>query len=109
MIGLLLDHLLDNTIRHTPPGTSVDTTVAVNGDRATIVVRDDGPGIPAAALPRLFERFYRADDARTRTQGGGVAGLGLTIAAAIVDAHRGTITAENLATGGLEIRITLPR
>ncbi|HWP39075.1 MAG TPA: ATP-binding protein [Gemmatimonadales bacterium] len=109
MIGLVLDHLLDNTIRHTPPGTTVETSVSVNGDRATIAVRDNGPGISPAALPRLFERFYRGDDARTRMQGGGVAGLGLTIAAAIVDAHHGTITAENLATGGLEVRITLPR
>lgn len=109
MIGLVLDHLLDNTIRHTPNGTSVEATVAVDGDRAAVVVRDNGPGIPEHDLPRLFERFYRGDNARTRAAGGGVAGLGLTVAAAIVDAHRGTITAANLPTGGFEVRISLPR
>jgi signal transduction histidine kinase len=109
MISLVLDHLLDNTIRHTPADTHVEAIVSDGSSDGAVVVRDNGPGILESDLPRLFERFYRGDVARTRAAGGGVAGLGLTVAAAIVDAHRGTITAANLSGGGFEVRITLPR
>jgi len=107
MLGLVLDHLLDNAIRHTPPETSVETVVRVNTG-AELVVRDDGPGIAETNLVDLFGRFYRGDQARTRTSSAGVAGLGLTIAAAIVDAHGGRITATNVPPSGLEILIRLP-
>lgn len=109
MVGLVLDHLLDNTIRHTPSGTTVATIVRTTGDRAELVVRDDGPGIDEQTLPHLFERLYRGDESRTRSGDTGVAGLGLTVAAAIVDAHHGTMTAANLPSGGLEVRIALPQ
>jgi signal transduction histidine kinase len=105
MIGVLLDQLLDNAVRHTPPGTHIDAVVAGNTSHMTVAVRDDGPGIAQDALPHLFDRFYRGDAARSRTAG---AGLGLTVAAAIAAAHQGTIRAANRPTGGLEVSLTLP-
>jgi signal transduction histidine kinase len=105
MIGVLLDQLLDNAVRHTPTGTRIDAVVTPNVSHVTIAIRDDGPGIPAEALPHLFDRFYRGDAARSRTAG---AGLGLTVAAAIAEAHHGTIRAANRPTGGLEVSLTLP-
>lgn len=105
MIGVLLDQLLDNAVRHTPPNTRVEAIVAGNGGNVSVAVRDNGPGITDEVLPHLFERFYRADPARSRTAG---PGLGLTVAAAIAEAHHGSIQAANLPTGGLEIRVVLP-
>ncbi len=105
MIGVMLDQLLDNAVRHTPPETRVETLVTGNHGQVTVAVRDNGPGIPPEVLPYLFERFYRADPARSRTAG---PGLGLTVAAAIADAHHGTIRAHNLPSGGLEVAVTLP-
>ncbi len=105
MIGVLLDQLLDNAVRHTPPGTHIEAIVAANEGHITVSVRDDGPGIPTDALPHLFDRFYRGDAARSRTAG---AGLGLTVAAAIAEAHQATIRAANRPTGGLEVSLTLP-
>ncbi len=67
---------------------------------------DDGPGIPPEDLPRLFDRFYRADSSRTRSSGG--AGLGLAIVRAIVTAHGGRIEAANLPTGGARMTVVLP-
>jgi signal transduction histidine kinase len=105
MLGVLLDQLLDNAVRHTPAGTHINAVVLPNANRIAVAVRDDGPGIAPDALPHLFDRFYRGDAARSRAAG---AGLGLTVAAAIAEAHHGTINAENLPTGGLEVRLTLP-
>lgn len=105
MFTVVLDHLLDNCLRHTPPGTQVVVTVR-EAAGVTISIEDDGPGIPATSLPHLFERFYRDDAARGRAAG---AGLGLSIAAAIVAAHNGTIEADRGDRGGLEITIQLPR
>jgi signal transduction histidine kinase len=95
-------------IRHTPPGTTVLTSVRANGS-PEITVRDDGPGIPDEALAHLFGRLYRGDDARTRGTGTGLAGLGLTIAAAIVDAHGGRISAANVQPSGLQVVIAFPQ
>lgn len=106
MVGVVLDHLLDNAVRHTPAGTRIEASVHADAGGATIAVRDTGPGIPDDILPYLFERFYRGDPARSRTAG---AGLGLTVARAIVDAHTGTITAANLPGRGFQITVTLPR
>lgn len=77
-----------------------------DGRESVLTVSDDGPGIPEADLPRLFDRFYRADSSRTRQSGG--AGLGLAIVRAIVAAHAGTITAENRAEGGSRFTVRLP-
>jgi two-component system OmpR family sensor kinase len=104
MIGLVCDHLLDNAIKHTPDGTAV--TVALDGDarRWSMTVMDTGPGLPDELLSVLFERFVRGDSARTR----GGAGLGLSVSAAIVNAHGGTISAQRSAPGGLAISIAVP-
>jgi signal transduction histidine kinase len=106
MVGLVLDHLLDNAVRHTPPATPVTVSVAVEAAAVRVTVEDEGPGVPADALPHLFERFYRSDAARGRAAG---AGLGLTVAAAIVGAHGGSIRAEPGAQRGLRVTVRLPR
>jgi signal transduction histidine kinase len=99
--------LLDNAIRHTPPGGSVTIETGLTGDGyAYLRVRDDGDGIAPEHLPHLFDRFYRADSARGRVSGG--TGLGLAIARAIVQAHRGEITVESEPDGGSSFTILLP-
>jgi signal transduction histidine kinase len=102
-----LGHLVDNAARHAR--SQVRITVGTGGTTATtrLVVDDDGPGIPPADRERVFERFTRLDDARTRAAGG--TGLGLAVTHAIVTAHHGTITAAANPTGGARFTITLPR
>ncbi|MEA2842707.1 MAG: two-component system, OmpR family, sensor kinase [Actinomycetota bacterium] len=93
-------NLLSNADVHTPPGTVVKVTVDADGDRARLVVSDDGPGLPPGMSDSVFERFFRVDKARSRTTGGG-AGLGLSIVAAVAEAHGGTVRLENgRETGG---------
>ncbi len=93
-------NLLSNAEIHTPPGTVVHVTVDSAGDRARLVVSDDGPGLPPGMSDSVFERFFRVDKARSRTTGGG-AGLGLSIVAAVAEAHGGTVRLENgRETGG---------
>ncbi len=106
MLGLVLDHLLFNAVQYTPTEARVDVMVSGSERGVRITVADDGPGIPSDVLPHLFERLYRADEARTRSTG---AGLGLTISAAIMEAHGGSITASRSDLGGLQIALDLPR
>ncbi|MDH3496356.1 MAG: ATP-binding protein [Gemmatimonadota bacterium] len=105
MVSLVLDHLLDNAVRHTPAETPVTVSVAGDPGAVHLTIEDRGPGVPDAVLPHLFERFYRGDSARGR----GGAGLGLTVAAAIVAAHGGAIRAERGEGTGLRIIVDLPR
>jgi two-component system heavy metal sensor histidine kinase CusS len=106
LLGMVLDQLLDNARRHTPPGTRVDLTVAAGDGRVRMTVEDEGPGVPEEVMAQLFKHFYRGDPARGRQAG---LGLGLTLAAAIVELHQGRITAERRSPQGLRIRIELPR
>lgn len=106
LLSVVLDQLLDNTVRHTPPGTRVGVVIETTDYHVELSVSDSGPGLPADALPHLLKRFYRADAARSRAAG---AGLGLSVAAAIMAAHGGYIRAAAGGGGGLEIRCTLPR
>lgn len=99
-------NLVDNASRIVGAGGHVRVELTAEGDRAVLSVLDDGPGIPEEDLPRLFDRFYRADSSRTRTSGG--AGLGLAIVRAIVSAHGGRIEAANLPTGGARMTVVLP-
>ncbi|MFF9363156.1 ATP-binding protein [Streptomyces griseoluteus] len=89
----ILVNLLGNARSHTPPGTTVTARVRRRGDRMCVQVADDGPGIPAALLPHVFERFARGDSARTRATGS--TGLGLAIVRAVVTAHGGTVDVES--------------
>ena len=100
-------NLLRNALVHTPPGTPVEVSLNGTNDRAVLQVIDHGSGIPAQERGRVFERFVRADPARSRDQGG--SGLGLSIAAAVVEAHQGRISIEDTPGGGATFRIELPR
>lgn len=102
-----LGNLLDNALRHTPPGGRVTVTARRRDGSVEIAVADTGDGIPAEHLPRIFERFYRVDDGRSRDRGG--SGIGLAITRALVEAHGGRIRADSPGTGaGATFTIRLP-
>jgi two-component system OmpR family sensor kinase len=102
----VLANLLANARTHTPPGTSVTTSLApIAGGGARLTVADDGPGIPEWLQPEIFERFARGDSSRSRR--GGSTGLGLAIVAAVVKSHRGTIDVDS-RPGKTEFVVTLP-
>lgn len=98
--------LLDNACKYCGPKGTVSLSLARNGDKAVLSVRNTGTPIPAEALPHLFERFYRADAARDRQTGG--YGLGLAIAASIVQQHRGKISVDSSDEQGTVFTVTLP-
>ncbi len=102
----ILNNLLSNSLRHSPDGGTVLVRRVVQGAWHEIHVSDSGPGIAAEDLPRIFERFYRADRARSREQGG--TGLGLAIARQLALAHGGDLTAGNRPEGGAEFVLRLP-
>ena len=89
----VLFNLLDNAVRFTPAGGAVTVTGARDNGSVDVAVADTGPGIAPEHLPRLFERFYRVDPARSRDDGG--TGIGLAIARSVVEAHGGRIWAES--------------
>ena len=98
--------LIDNAVKYTPaPGKIKVTLVAANGS-ATLSVADSGIGIEAADLENIFERFYRADKARSRETGG--TGLGLAIGRWIAESHRGTLAAESKPGAGSTFSVRLP-
>ncbi len=103
----VVDNLLANIRAHTPAAAPCDVALAVDGATAVLTFTDSGPGVGATDLPRLFDRFYRVDDARSRTAGG--SGLGLSIVEAIVSAHDGSISAANADPHGLTVEVRLPR
>jgi heavy metal sensor kinase len=104
----LLANLLDNAVRYTPPGSGGAVTVAVrrSGSDAQIVVEDTGVGIAPEHLPRIFDRFYRVDPARSRATGG--TGLGLAIVKHVAQSHGGRVTAESEVGRGSRFVVTLP-
>jgi two-component system OmpR family sensor kinase len=93
----IVDNLLSNVRAHTPPRTPVRISVARAGDRALVSVADSGPGLTDEQLEHVFERFYRADESRARASGG--VGLGLSIVAAVADAHGGRAFAGSDSSG----------
>ncbi len=99
-------NLLDNAIKYTSEGGEARVSVRNENAHALLEVTDTGIGIPAEALPHLFERFYRVDKARSRQMGG--AGLGLAIVKSIVTAHGGRITVESVEGSGSRFRVELP-
>ncbi|WP_439662882.1 sensor histidine kinase [Lentzea sp. HUAS TT2] len=102
----VLDNLLTNAAVHTPAGTSVSLKVTAENGWAVIRVSDTGPGIPEADQARIFDRFYRVDDSRTRQRGG--SGLGLAVVQSLVEAHGGTIELTS-RPGSTVFTIRLPR
>jgi two-component system, OmpR family, sensor kinase len=99
-------NLLANARAHTPPGTRIVVTVQMRAGMAMVAVADEGPGVPPDVMGRLFERFFRADPSRSRASGG--SGLGLSIVAAIAEAHGGRVEVESPEGGGAVFRILLP-
>lgn len=99
----LVTILADNALAHSPDGTAVTVRVRPEGPEAVLTVEDQGPGIRDEDLPRIFERFWRADDAPA-----GGTGLGLSIAAWIVEAHGGAISAASRPEGGARFEVRLP-
>jgi two-component system OmpR family sensor kinase len=102
----VLDNLLANARAHTPAGTPVSVELRRSDGRAELTVADHGPGLNEEESARVFERFYRADESRARSSGG--AGLGLSIVAAVTEAHGGTAEARRTPGGGATFVITLP-
>ena len=106
-VGQVLVNLLDNAIKYSRPGRSVTVSVSRTPEQfARVQVRDEGIGIPAEHLPHIGQRFYRADRARSRTQGGN--GLGLAIARSLVQAHGGQLWLESQEDVGTLVSFTLP-
>ena len=102
----LFNNLLENSLRYTDAGGQSVVRLQASGQHLEITVEDSAPGVPEALLPRLFERMFRADPSRSRASGG--SGLGLALAARIVEAHHGSIQAQPSALGGVRIVIRLP-
>ena len=102
----VLHNLLDNALRHTPRGGHVALEARASDGGGTIVVRDDGAGIPKEHVPFVFERLYRADPSRDRATGG--AGLGLALVRRLVEAHGGSVALTSTEGQGTTVTITLP-
>lgn len=102
----VIANLLDNAIKYTPPGRNIRLVVFVEKMRGVIEISDNGVGIPAECIPFVFERFYRADKARSRESGG--TGLGLSIVKAICTAHGGSVSLQSLEGAGTTVRVELP-
>jgi heavy metal sensor kinase len=98
--------LLDNAVKYTPFGGRIDVSVETSGAEARVSVKDNGIGIPAAALPRIFDRFFRVDSSRAEEEG---TGLGLAIAKWISDVHRAALTVDSAENLGTTFRISFRR
>ena len=105
-IERVISNLISNALNYTPPGGDVYVRAWREIDGVYVSVEDSGPGFAADDLPRIFEQFYRGEEARSRSTGG--AGLGLAIANAVVEGHQGAIWAENRSSGGARVTFYLP-
>jgi signal transduction histidine kinase len=102
----ILTNLFDNALRHTPPGGRITVTAEASAGGVTIAVADTGSGIGSEHLPRIFERFYRADPGRSRDEGG--TGLGLAIVKHLMEAHGGRVEARSTLGEGTTILLVFP-
>ena len=105
-LQLVWTNLLENAVRYSPEGASVEVSVTHDAQTAKVIFQDHGTGIAAADLPRIFERFYRGDHSRTRSTGG--SGLGLAIAKALVEAYGGSIRADSAPGKGTRMTVEFP-
>jgi signal transduction histidine kinase len=105
-LGRVASNLLDNALRHTPAGGTIDVSWSRDNGLVSFAVRDSGEGIAADDLPHLFEPLYRGDRSRRSSTGG--SGLGLAIAKRLVEAHHGTLSARTREEGGAEFVVTIP-
>src|SRR5205085_4385555 len=106
-LELVWVNLLENAVRYSPQGSVIQMALSANcGDRAKVVVTDQGTGIPQEELTHIFERFHRVDLSRNRETGG--FGLGLAIAKALIEAYGGTIVAESELGRGTRMIVELP-
>ncbi len=105
-ITQVLENLIDNALKYTPKGSHIDISAQRHETKTEICVRDNGPGIPVADLPHIFERFYRVDKGRSRENGG--TGLGLSIVKHIVQLHGGQVRVESKLGQGTAFSFTLP-
>ena len=104
-----LRNLLENASNYAPEGSAIVMGSRRHGERILLTVVDEGPGIPDADLPRVFERFYRVDKARARDRKDpGGTGLGLAIVKHLVELHGGRVSAANRAEGGAILTVELP-
>jgi signal transduction histidine kinase len=102
----VVDNLLSNVGTHTPVGTSVTVGLRREGDQAALSIADNGPGVSVEDQEHIFERFWPADSARTRSKGG--SGLGLAIVASLVEAHGGSISISSHPGNGTTFTVMLP-
>jgi signal transduction histidine kinase len=107
MLRDALQNLVVNAISYAPQESTIRIDATGDDTRLTLVVSDEGPGIPEHELSRVFERFYRVDKSRTRDPGG--TGLGLSIVKHLVELQGGQVRAENRPNGGARFTITLPQ
>ena len=105
-LAQVLSNLLENAITHTPEGGAVNVSARSAAAQVEIAVADTGPGIAPEDLPRVFDRFYRADPSRSRSTGG--SGLGLTIARRLAEAHGGSLTVDSAVGQGSTFTVTIP-
>ena len=104
--GRIVTNLLSNALKFTPPGGNVDITTVTDGSLVTLIVDDSGPGISDDDLPRVFERFFRSNDAHKRVTPG--TGLGLSIVQSLVETHNGEIAISRSPLGGARVAVKLP-
>jgi two-component system sensor histidine kinase VicK len=103
----VINNILDNALRYTPENGTVDMEIRQVTDKIQICIQDNGEGVTPEIAAHLFDRFYRADESRTRDDGG--SGLGLAIAKSIIEMHHGKIWAESEKGKGLKMVIELPK
>jgi two-component system sensor histidine kinase CpxA len=105
LLNRALNNVIHNAVHYAPPETEIEIDVRREGERAAVIIRDHGQGVPDDEIDRIFLPYYRTDKARERSQGG--VGLGLAITKRIIENHGGEIIAANAPTGGLVVTIYL--
>lgn len=105
-IEQILNNLLGNALRHSPKNQPIELDIVYNSQNINLAIHDNGPGIPAEELPYIFDRFYKSDKSRIRSNGG--TGIGLSISRKLAEAHGGDLRAENHPEGGAIFTLVLP-